>query len=182
MASDDDSLLIFYSLVIYVIWLGVLATIPLNIKGIFTGPQQYKYYKLFWWITSLAYANLFLWVLGFVLTGKVGELVFYCLYMITLVIVMLLPTLLPAAYQYHKKINNIDSFLGMYSRYKLYWWIVSIIFINMGLLIFSIILGVFLDIGVYGFVMILLVIIMGLLPTFPSIYQYRKKSKQQGAE
>ena len=102
----DNTLAIFYSLVIYAIWLSVLVSIPLNIKGTFTTtPQRYRKYKLFWWIASLVHANLFLWFLGVVLAGQqsIEDKAFDFLFMIIITIIILLPTLLPTAYQYRKK-------------------------------------------------------------------------------
>jgi len=67
------SLAIFYSLIIYAIWLGVFISIPLNIKRTFTVPQRYKKYKLFWWVISLV--HMISWLL--LLHYRLQDMAFY---------------------------------------------------------------------------------------------------------
>jgi len=91
---------IFASIVQYFILLSVLATIPLYIKKSFQNPQIYSYYKLYWWVASIIFANIGLLLYHVQPSLKNEE---YWFFMICLIIIILLPTLLPAAYQYHKK-------------------------------------------------------------------------------
>lgn len=93
------------SAVVYVILVGVFTTIPLYMAKCFENLQLYKFYKLFWWIASLVFANLFL-LLRNVLPqeNQYGD---YIVLSLVLVIVILVPTLAPAAYQYKKKKNHL---------------------------------------------------------------------------
>jgi len=90
---------IFVSIVQYTIVLSVLVTIPLYVKKLFQNPKIYSYYKVYWWVASIIFANFGLLLFDVEPSLKNEE---YWFFMICLVIIILLPTLLPAAYQYHK--------------------------------------------------------------------------------
>ena len=93
---------IFASIVVYAILLTVLTTIPFYIKKSFENITLYKYYKLFWWVASLVFANLLLLLFNVepTLPTQNEE---YISFMLALIIAILLPTLLPATYQHYKR-------------------------------------------------------------------------------
>lgn len=88
---------ILLSTVVYAILLGVPVTIPLYISKCFVKMRFYKIYKLFWWITGLVFANLYL--LLFNVEPHSGQYIFYVLFVLCLMAIVLIPTLVPAAYQ-----------------------------------------------------------------------------------
>ncbi|NOT85443.1 MAG: hypothetical protein HOP02_11840 [Methylococcaceae bacterium] len=93
-------------IVVYAILLGVLVTIPLYFAKYFENPRTYKFYKLFWWGVSLIFGNLSLLLLN--VDPHSGQYDAYILWLLILVMIILIPTLAPAAYQNKAKMSMIN--------------------------------------------------------------------------
>jgi hypothetical protein len=98
----SGSFRVIASVVQYSILFGILATIPLYIKKFFENPMSYGYYKVFWWVASIVFANIGLLLFDVEPTIQNQG---YWFFMICLIVIILIPTLLPAAYQFHKNKN-----------------------------------------------------------------------------
>lgn len=102
-----DSHRVFSSVVVYAILLSLFATIPLYIKKSFENKTLYQYYVLYWLLTSLIFATLFL-----LLVGIVPSMYGYTNRALCLMLDVLLPALLPAFYQHCKKNTKTTSSSG----------------------------------------------------------------------
>ena len=94
----SGSLRVLCSIVVYAILFSLLATLLLYIKKSFENKVLFQYYILYWLVASLIFANLFLLLIGYV-----PDMNHYYNKVLRVSLDILLPTLLPAFYQYFRK-------------------------------------------------------------------------------
>ncbi|NOT85442.1 MAG: hypothetical protein HOP02_11835 [Methylococcaceae bacterium] len=89
------------AIIVYAILFSAVLTIPLNMAKCFQNPKTYKLYKLFWWLASLIFAYLLLLLNNVAMNFSRGYISESIMHYFIVVMLILIPTLTPAAYQYN---------------------------------------------------------------------------------
>ncbi|NOT84555.1 MAG: hypothetical protein HOP02_07190 [Methylococcaceae bacterium] len=128
--------IIFASIAVYAIMFNILVTIPLYIKKCFQDAQFYKFYKLFWWIAAIIFANLFLLLLNVSPQNNYKE---YIVFSLVLILIILVPALTSATYQYNQFVNKFSVVQRHnYKGYKSFLFFISVIWAYFVLKLFNI--------------------------------------------